>query len=191
MANWKDIPRQKLLPIVVGVCVGLVFLAYAIIEPALRAWSAQGERLAALRRKVDSGRKLLEREKIIRGRWAEMQRANLPGDNSAAGGDILSAVNRWKLASGIGLSAFNPQWQEHEDLGYDENECRATATGDQVTLGRFLYELETDPIPVNLEECEIATRDAKGQQLTLTARFSFARLAADTGNYNNGGRTAR
>ncbi len=109
-----------------------------------------------------------------------MQRANLADDNSTAGGDILNAVNRWKLASGIGLSNLVPQWQEHEDLGYDENECRVTATGDQKTLGQFLYELETDALPVNLEECEIATRDAKGQQLTLTARFSFARLTADT-----------
>ena len=41
-------------------------------------------------------------------------------------------------------------------------EFRATVTGDQATLGHFIYEMETDPIPVNLEECEIATRDAQG-----------------------------
>ena len=136
---------------------------------------------------MDNGRKLLDREKIIRGRWDDMQRANLSDDNSVAGGDIINAVNRWKLASGVGLPSFAPQWQEHEDLGYDENECRATVTGDQVAIGRFLYELETDPIPVNLEECEIATRDAKTQQLTLTARFSFARLTADAGNATTAG----
>lgn len=189
MAKWKEIPRTTLLWIVVGVCFGLVFLDYAIIEPAFHAWGEQGERITALQKKVDNGRKLLEREKIIRGRWDDMRRTNLATDNSTAGGDILNAVNRWKLASGIGLSSFNPQWQEREDLGYDENECRVTATGDETSLGRFLYELETDSIPVNLEECEIATRDAKGQLLTLTARFSFARLTPDTSN--NGGRNAR
>ncbi len=189
MAGWRDIPRPTLLKIVAGAAVGLFVLDSFVIEPAFHAWSEQGERIAALRKKVDNGRKLLERETIIRGRWADMQRTNLSDDNSVAGGDILNAVNRWKLASGIGLSNLVPQWQEHEDLGYDENECRITATGDQVTLGRFLYELETDDIPVSLEECEIATRDAKGQALTLTARFSFARLAADAGN--NGGRNAR
>lgn len=187
MASWKDIPRPTLLKIVAGAAVGLFLLDSFIIEPALHAWSEQGERITALQKKVDNGKKLLEREKIIRGRWADMQRANLADDNSVAGGDILNAVNRWKLSSGIGLSNLVPQWQEHEDLGYDENECRATATGDQASIGQFLYALESDGIPVNLEECEIATRDAKGQQLTLTARFSFARLTADSGNNNNGG----
>ena len=189
--SLKDVPRQTLLWWVFYAMGGLYLLDTFVIEPAIHSWSEQGERIAALQKKVDNGRKLLEREKIIRGRWADMQRANLSDDNSVAGGDILNAVNRWKLASGIGLSSFNPQWQEHEDLGYDENECRAVATGGQVEIGQFLYALETDDIPVSLEECEIATRDAKGQQLTLTARFSFARLTATDGNSNNGGRPAR
>ena len=187
MANWRNLPRQTLLTVVVGVCVGLIVLDYGIIEPAFRAWSEQGERIAALQKKVDNGKKLLARETIIRDHWTEMQRANLSDDDSVAGGDIINALNRWKLASGVGLPSFAPQWQEHEDLGYDENECRATVTGNQAEIGQFIYALETDPIPVNLEECEIATRDAKGQQLTLTARFSFARLAADA----NAGRNAR
>lgn len=191
--NLKDIPRPTLLKVVAGAVIGLWVLDSFVIEPAFHAWGEQGERIAVLQKKVENGRKLLEREKIVRDRWAGMQRANLAADNPTAGGDILNAVNRWKLASGIGLSSFNPQWQEHDDLGYDENECRVTATGDETTVGRFLYELETDAIPVNLEECEIATREAKGQQLTLTARFSFARLTADTGNNNNngGGRNVR
>ena len=187
--SLKDIPRQTLLWWAVYAVAGLWFLDTFVIEPAFHAWSEQGERIASLQKKVDNGRKLLEREKIIRGRWADMQRANLSDDDSVAGGDILNAVNRWKLSSGIGLSNLVPQWQEHEDLGYDENECRVTATGGQTEIGHFLYALETDPIPVDLEECEIATRDAKGQQLTLTARFSFARLAADTGS--NVGRSPR
>ena len=187
--SLKDVPRQTLLWWVVYAMGGLYLLDTFVIEPAFHAWGEQGERIAALQKKVDNGKKLLERETIIRGRWDDMQRANLSDDNSVAGGDIISALNRWKLASGVGLPSFNPQWQEHEDLGYDENECRATVTGDQVAIGRFIYELETDPIPVNLEECELATRDAKGQQLTLTARFSFARLTADANN--NGGRNAR
>ncbi len=173
------------MTIVAGACASLWVLDSFVIEPAFHAWGEQGDRITALQAKVDNGRKLLVREKIIRGRWDDMQRANLADDNSTAGGDILNAVNRWKLASGIGLSNLVPQWQEHEDLGYDENECRVTATGDQKTLGQFLYELETDALPVNLEECEIATRDAKGQQLTLTARFSFARLTADTAGGRN------
>ena len=190
MASWRDIPRQKLLPIVAGLCAGLWVLDYAIIEPTLHAWSEQGERIAALQKKVDSGNKLLSREKIIRDRWAEMEHANLPGDDSAAMSEAINAMARWKLASGIGLPSLTPPQQAREDNGYDDFEYRATVTGTEASVGRFLYEMETDPIPVNLQECEIASRDPKGEGLTLTARFSFARLTADNGN-NNGGRNAR
>ena len=191
MARWKDIPRQTLLAVVGGVCFGLVVLDYAIIEPMIHAWSEQSDRLATLRRKVDSGRKLLEREKIIRDRWAEMQRANLPDDDSAAMGEAINAMARWKLSSGIGLPSLTPPQQPREDNGYDDFEFRATVTGTETSIGQFLYALETDPIPVNLQECEIATRDAKGEALTLTARFSFARLTADTGNNNGGNNNGR
>ena len=188
MANWKNIPREKLLPVVIGVCIGLVVLDYAVIEPAIHAWNEQSERLTALQRKVDNGSKLLARETIIRDRWAEMERANLPDDDSAAMSEAINAMARWKLASGIGLPSLTPPQQAREDNGYDDFEYRATVTGTEATVGRFLYEMETDPIPVNLQECEIASRDPKGEGLTLTARFSFARLTADNGN-NNAGRT--
>ena len=188
MAGLKDIPRPTLLKIVAGACAGLFVLDSFIVEPALHAWSEQGERIAALQKKVDSGKKLLARETIIRDRWAEMGRANLPDDDSAAMSEAINAMARWKLASGIGLPSLTPPQQAREDSGYDDFEFRATVTGTETSLGRFLYEMETDRIPVNLQECEIATRDAKGEGLTLTARFSFARLTAD--NVNNG-RNAR
>jgi len=57
------------------------------------------------------------------------------------------------------------------------------ATGSQAALSRFLYELESDSsVPVNLEECELTTRDARGSQLTLTARITFLRLKEPSKN---------
>ena len=190
MAGLRDIPRPTLLKIVAGAAVGLFVLDSFVIEPALHAWSEQGERIAALQKKVDNGNKLLAREKIIRDRWAEMERANLSGDDSDAKNDAINATARWKLASGIGLDSLTPPQQPREENGYDDFEFRATIKGNETSIGQFLYLMETDPIPVNLHECEIASRDPKGEVLTLTARFSFARLSADA-NVNNNGRNAR
>ena len=189
MAGLKDIPRPTLLKIVAGAAVGLFVLDSFVVEPAIHAWDEQSERIAALQKQVDSGNKLLAREKIVRDRWAEMERANLPDDDSAAMSEAINAMARWKLASGIGLPSLTPPQQAREDNGYDDFEYRATVTGTEATVGRFLYEMETDLIPVNLQECEIASRDPKGEGLTLTARFSFARLTADSNGSN--GRNAR
>ena len=171
--------RESLLWIVTGIAVGLLFLNYAVLNPAIAAWSAQSDRIDALQKKVVRGRTLLERETLIRNHWSAMLRANLSADDAAAEADAFKAMNHWTTDSGITLTSVTPQHQTREDAGYDAFEYRVAATGDQVALGRFLYDLGTDAMPCSLEECEITTRDAHGSQLTLSARFSFVRVDAD------------
>jgi len=169
--------RETLLKIAVGVVAGLFLLDWMVIEPALQNWKTQSERLASLRDKVQRGRQLIEREKSIRARWDEMQRTDLNDDSSEAENDVFKALNRWARESRINFTNLTPQWRAHEDAGYDTFECRATAAGDQASLGRLVYEIETDPLPARIEEWELSTKDAKGQQLTLSLRFSFVRIA--------------
>jgi hypothetical protein len=167
--------RQTLLKIAACVAAGLFLLDWAIISPAIARWKAQSERVADLSEKVKRGRQLLERERSIRGRWADMLRTDLPDDLSSAENEIFKAIGRWARESRVSFNNLTPQWRSHEE-GFDTLECRATATGDQASLGRLLYEIEVDPLPAHVEECEISARDAQGKQLILTARFSFMRL---------------
>lgn len=168
--------RETLLKIGVGVVVGLFLLDRLVLEPAIDSWKAQGEQLATLREKVQRGRALIEREQSIRTRWADMLRLDLAEDSSAAENDVFKALNRWARESRINFTNLTPQWRAHDDAGYDTFECRATATGDQASLARLVYEIETDPLPAHVEDCELTARDPKGQQLSLSLRFSFVRI---------------
>lgn len=168
--------RETILKIAVGVVAGLFLLDWVILGPAVTAWKSQGVRLAQLREKVQRGRQLLEREKSLRGRWAEMLRTDLPEDASTAENEVFKALGRWARDSRTNFSSLTPQWRNHEE-GYDTFECRATAAGDQASLGRLIYEVENDALPARVEECEITTRDAQGKQLGLSLRFSFVRIS--------------
>ena len=167
--------RETLLKIGVGVVVGLFVLDRMVLGPAIEAWKAQGERLAELRVKVERGRQLMEREKSIRGRWNDMRRTDLAEDHSEAENEVFNGISRWASASRVSFTNLTPQWRSHDE-GYDTFECRATATGAQGTLGRLLYEIESDALPMRIEECEVSTRDAKGQQLAMSVRFSAVRI---------------
>jgi len=182
--------RQALLKTVAIGVAGLFLLDRFIVSPATEHWRVQSERIDALRTKVEHGRELKNRANSIRTKWAEMQRADLPEDASTAENDAFKAVARWSRESRITFTSLTPQWRTHDE-GYDTLECRVAANGDQVSLSRFLYELEADPGPVALHECEITTRDARGQQLTMTARFSFIRLARAATNAAPGGTIRR
>jgi hypothetical protein len=169
--------RQTFLKIGAAAAVGLFLLNLVVIAPLTVKWKEQSERIAALRKKVQSGRQLVARDSAIRTRWAEMVRANLPEEVSAAENDAFKAIARWARDSQISFSSLTPVWQTHEE-GYKTFECRVAANGDQASISRFLYELEIDPMPVSLVECDLSTRDPHGSQLTMVARFSFLRLPA-------------
>lgn len=168
--------REFWLKVAVGVVAGLFLLDRVILSPAIEGWKTQSERLTALEEKVRRGRLLLEREQSIRGRWDEMVGTDLNEEPSTAENDVFKALNRWARDSQISFTNLTPQWRSHEE-GYDTFECRATATGDQASLGRLLYEIGTDPLPAHVEECELTTRDAQGKQIMLSLRFSFVRIA--------------
>ena len=168
--------REAILKILVGVVVGLFLLDRLVLSPAIAGWKAQGERLTALRQKVQRGRQLLSREKGLHERWREMQQANLPADSSNAENEVYKAMSRWTVDSRVSFTSLTQQWRQHEDDGYDTFECRATATGELAALGRLVYEIETDPLPARVEECEISARDAQGKVLGISLRFSFAHI---------------
>lgn len=169
--------RQILLKLTAAACAGVFLLDYAVVEPALRAWAGQGSRIETLRRQVGQGRQLLARESSLRERWKTMQNTTLPAEDSAAETLAAKAIDRWARESQVTLSGYTSAPWQNRDEGFKTFECRVIANGTQAALGRFLYELESDPtLPVNLEDCELSTRDTRGTQLTLTARITFLRL---------------
>jgi hypothetical protein len=158
-------------------CAALCFLNFVIIPPIVDGWNQQSASIDALHQKVDRGQQLLDRQDAIREHWARMLGANLPPEVSAAESVAFQAISRWATVSGISFSSLTYQWENHDE-GYQTFECRSSATGTQAALGRFIYEMETDKVPVSLDEFEISTRDDRGALLTMTARFSFLRLNA-------------
>jgi len=116
---------------------------------------------------------------VIRERWEEMQRRDLPEDGAEAENEVFKAVARWGRAGRITFTGLNPQWRVADD-GYDTLECRASATGDQAGIAQFLEELETDPLAVRLENFEISAVDEQGRRLNLAVRFTALRIGSES-----------
>jgi hypothetical protein len=167
--------RTTYLKIGVGIVVGLFVLDSMVLTPLGKRWTAQGERIEKLEEQVTKGHRLLAQEKQLRARWEEMQHKDLDAEISAAEDQAYSGIAKWAAASRISTTSLSPQWRT-QDEDFDLFEFRASATGTQSSLGQFIYGLETDSLPVKLEECDLTARDAKGQQLSGALRFSFIRL---------------
>ncbi len=163
--------RQQMLALVSIGIVALFVADKVVLSPLFSAWRSRGTTMAQLRKQIDDGERLLKREQSIRERWDQMRTNTLPNNTSLAEQQILKAFERWSQDSRISVTSITPQWKRDAD-DFMTLECRVDASGNLGTLGQFLYDIEKDPMALQLESVEITARDKEGQQLALGLQIS-------------------
>lgn len=158
--------RQQVLLIVTLSLLGVFAANLLVYEPMSKWWRTRQVTITELRQQVSQGKLLVRRETIIRNDWANMRTNSLPNDPSRAEQQVLRAVAAWAGDTGANVTSITPQWQEDQD-DYSTLDCRLEASGDIGTLTRFLYEIENDPMALQLASVELTANDDRGQTLTL------------------------
>jgi len=172
--------RQQLLIIVAGTAFALLLGDSLVFSPLVKLWRTRSERIVELRNKVKAGDELLRRDTSIQARWSQMQANTLTNNPSLAEEKLLAAFDQWSQDARISVNSITPQWKRDNDE-YQTLECRVDASGSVGALGRFLYNLEKDPMAVKIESLEITSRDKDGQQLSLGLQISGLVLSAAEG----------
>ena len=163
--------RQQLLMVLAGTAFALLLGDSLIFSPLVKLWKARSERIVELRKRVTDGDALLRRDESIQARWSQMQANTLTNNPSLAEEKLLAAFDKWSQDARISVNSITPQWKrDNED--YETLECRVDASGSVGTLGRFLFNLEKDPMALKIESVEINARDKDGQQLSLGLQIS-------------------
>ena len=158
--------RQHFLGLLALSAVALWAGEKLVYSPLTKSWAARSERLVKLRKSVEQGSKVLEREKVVRERWEQMRANTLTHVLSEGESQVFKSFDRWSRDSGVRVNSIKPQWKRNDD-DYMTLECRTDASGNLSTLTRFLYEIEKDPLALKVESVELTARDPGGQQLTL------------------------
>ena len=164
--------RQQLLTILAMAAISLWVGDKFVLSPLTKSWKARTARIAELRKSVDHGSKLVEREESIHSRWDAMRTNTFPRAVSLSEGQLLKSFDRWSRDSQISVTSIKPQWKGSPDDDYMTLECRVDAFGSMQTLTRFLYNIEKDPLALKVDLVEISGRDNEGQQLTLGLQVS-------------------
>lgn len=163
--------RQQLLMLVAGTAFALLLGDSLVFTPLVKFWKARSVRIVELRQRVTEGEALLRRDAAVESRWSQMQTNTLPDNASMAEQQVLAAFDKWSQNARISVNSITPQWKrDHED--YTTLECRVDASGSVGTLGRFLYNIEKDPMALKIDSVEITARDKDGQQLSLSLQIS-------------------
>jgi hypothetical protein len=169
--------REKLLLIATGACLVLLLVNWLVISPLIASWHHRSDRIAALRKSLAEGAMLLRRQDTIRERWDRMSTNALSGTPTVAERQLFDAFDRWVRESRVTEGSFKPQLKQTDD-NYSVMECHAEVTGAYGTIIRFLYDLEKDPMGLQLQGVEMTARDDAGQQISLGLELSGLLLPA-------------
>jgi hypothetical protein len=163
--------RKQFLTIA-AVAVVAIFLAdRVILTPLGSAWTERNNRRKDLEKRVADGKQLIFREGALRARWGEMQTNTFPQNQSLAEQKLLRGFDEWAKTSGITLTSLSQQWK-YDAEDYRTLQCRVEGAGNLRAVSRFLYEMEKSPAALKLDNLEITSHDAEGQQLTVSMQVS-------------------
>jgi hypothetical protein len=169
--------RQQLLGLAAIAIVVLFAADRMILTPVMEGWKTRSATLTQLRKSIEQGNMLIEREKVTRERWNQIRSATLPGNASQAEKEIFHAFETWSADSQVSISSIRPQWKRGATEDYSVLECRVDAAGSLPVVAKFLYNIESSAMAVKLETVELTARDASGEQIALGLLISGLRLA--------------
>lgn len=170
--------RQRFLAIIAIVIVGFFVLDRIAFTPLSNAWKNRSEELARLRKSVEQGNMLLQRESHTRRLWNDIRKATLPVNASQAEKELFAAFEKWSAESRVSVSSIRPQWKKGVTDEYSVLECRVDAAGSLPVLAKFLYQIESSPMAIKMESVEFTARDNNGEQIALGLLISAVRLAS-------------
>ena len=107
--------------------------------------------------------------------WRTYIESNLNSDNSIAEDAVLRAIENWRGDSGILLTSFKPQWQNHDDR-YRTWNVRLVAEGTMREAVEFVHAIESDELPLKIEQLELASREKTGKLVSVSVRFTGLQL---------------
>ena len=168
--------RQKLLMIGAAAALALWVLDSVAIEPLIAKWKSRSEQLVELEKRVTLANGLVRNEAGIRRTWNGKKDNMLPAGTAPAEAEMLKAFDRWQRSSGITLASYRAQWRQGQDDTYTTLECHADISGSLRNITEFLYQMEKDPMAIQLENMQLASRDNNGRDLTLTLQVSGLQL---------------
>jgi Tfp pilus assembly protein PilO len=163
--------RKQFLTIAAMAVVAIFLADRLILTPLGNAWTDRNKRLTKLQKQVADGKQLISRESALRDRWGQMRTNTFPQNQSLAEQKLLQGFDQWAKDSGIMLTSLSQQWK-YDSEDYRTLQCRVEAAGNLKTVSRFLYEVEKSPAALKLDNLEITSHDAEGQELTVSMQVS-------------------
>jgi len=169
--------RERIILIVAVVAVVMLVADKFVLEPISTQREEVKARKLELKTELDNAQVLFTRQRIMKRKWETMLSDGLRNDTEAES-RIARALNGWSEEARLALSSVKPE-RVASDKGLKEMTFVVAGTGTLDAVARFLWQIETAPLPIKVMDMQLGSSNESGQSMSLQLRLSAICLGTE------------
>jgi len=169
--------RERIMAITAVVVVGFLVLNKFLIGPVagkLQQFETQKNQLLV---ELSEAQNLFRKRRALEREWKTALSEGLRNEVEAES-KVGRALNEWSEEASLTLSSVKPE-RVASEKGLKEMTFVVVGTGTLDAVTRFLWQIETAPMPIKVKDMQLGSSNESGQSMSVQLRLSALCLGAE------------
>ena len=168
--------RERQIAITVGGLLGVLLVYSYVIQPFFDQYADTKNKQEAARKTLRNNHTLFNYQRDLKPAWTDMS-TNLTVNDTDAQSQAYSDVYKWGQSAGVTVSAIKPDRVTTENK-FVVSSFHVTASGHMASITRFVWALESAPVPMRVHEVQLKPKKEGTDDLEVQLSVSTLSLPA-------------
>jgi len=169
--------RERQYAIGAGALLGGLLIYSVVVSPYFERLTAIETQVSNANKKVKSNRDTLRYQRELKPTWDSMS-ANLSPTEAEAMSQASSDILRWGRDVRVNVTAIKPDRTTTENK-FTVSAFHVTASGQMASISRFIWAIESSPVPLRVHEVQLKPRKEGTDELEVQLSVSTLSQPAD------------
>lgn len=169
--------RERIMAIMAVAVVGLLVLNKFLIGPVTGKLQEIKTQKSQLLIELDEAQNLFRKRRVLEKQWKNVLSDGLRNEVEAES-KVGRALDEWSKESRLMLSSVKPD-RVASDKGLQEMTFVVVGTGSLDAVARFLWQIETAPLPIKVKDMQLGSSNESGQSMSVQLRLSALCLGSE------------
>lgn len=169
--------RERMILVTAIVAVVMLIGDKFVVGPISARREEVKARKLELQAELQNAQLLFTRQKLMERKWKTLLSDGLQNDAEAES-KIARALDKWSREAMLMLSSVKPE-RVDSDKGLKEMTFVVAGMGTLEAVSRFLWQIETAPMPIKVMDMQVGSTNETGQSMSLQLRLSALCLGTE------------
>lgn len=162
--------RERMILITAILAVAMLVADKFVVGPISKRREATKTQKLELQTQLENAQILFSRRRIMERKWKTLMSDGLQNDTETES-KIGRALDEWSKEAMLTTSSVKPE-RVASDKGLKEMTFVVAGSGTLEAVSRFLWQIETAPMPIKVKDIQIGSTNETGQSMSLQLRLS-------------------